>query len=136
MKDTVIKVENVSEYAAIISLLFNYGYRHYDGRKFETLTKEWGNGVVAEYSWVFIDNWEETFSGYRKNTHHSGLNYDFLSFVEGLAFLTDPEKKIGKIDIGDYKECVYNKKEISVGCQTIPFETIEKLYNGMKALKN
>jgi len=133
MQDTIIKVENISEYAAIVSLLFTYRYRHYDDKNFETLTKDWGNGVIAEYSWVCVDSRAKSFCGYKKSSSLDGLGK--VSFVEGLAFLTK-ELKTAKIDIGEYKACVYNENQVSVGCQTIPFETIEKLYNGMKALKN
>jgi hypothetical protein len=135
MKDKVIKTENITEYAAIVSLLLSNKYKHYGRRSFETLTKEWGTGVMKEYSWVCVDLREDTFCGYKKDAADYG-NKNFLTFAEGLAFLTKPEQKTGKINIGEFKACVYDAKQVSVGCQTIPFETVEKLYNGMKALKN
>jgi hypothetical protein len=131
MKDRIIKVENVSEYAAIISLLFNYGYYHYDDKVFKELTEEWD--TKNDYPWVCVDHLNKSFCGFVKRFLSD--EKDYLTFAEGLAFLTD-DLKTEKIDIGEYKNCVYNKKQVSVGCQTIPFETVEKLYNGMKSLKN
>jgi hypothetical protein len=135
MKDKVIKTENITEYAAIVSLLLSNKYSHFSARSFETLTKEWGSGMMRGYSWVCVDLREDTFCGYKKDAEFYG-DKEILTFAEGLAFLTNPQPKTGKINIGDYKACVYDAKKVNVGCQTILFETVENLYNVMKALKN
>lgn len=39
-------------------------------------------------------------------------------------------------NLGDYSTIISNGNVIKVGCQTISFETIEKVYNEMKKLRN
>lgn len=40
------------------------------------------------------------------------------------------------VNLGGYSTIIDNGNEIKVGCQTISFEAIEKVYNEMKKLRN
>jgi hypothetical protein len=98
----------------VVATLRNGGVRVYEGT----------TGFDVEYPVLFWD-------GYGLTQIISSPQSPLLSLEEFLEqfIATDKTMRIGEYD------AVFNDKEVKVGCQTIPYDIVKKLYEAMTKMR-
>ena len=130
----VFKSENAAHRKAILAALFEIGLK-------------WHDGADGEYAPQRVED-EFPFDEYPiivwdKEEYSSGIGlfgdsdiYDKYNSLD--SFLKEEANNIPKItviDLNDDCEAKIKRDSIEVGCQTIPFEKVEEVYNIMKELR-
>lgn len=129
-----IKLSNKEHHRAMIAILKSYGFKIFDDSPMDAYTDR----AFDDYNSIVVTFEYKTIAG----NAGSGRDYDImLSFKDDLPkileilatpIVTLPEPiKISST----YKVVFHEDKSIEVGCQTISFNLLEKIYNTAKDIK-
>lgn len=123
-----IKLMDEKNLKAFITLLYNFGYKHYQGLSLEDCIENYEN---SSYSYYTLKTTDKTFSG-KMGTPYLVYEDQLPEIVE---YLTNPDKTIKIQDVGDY-EAIVTRSGVKVGCQTITPEKVEEIYNALQSVKH
>jgi len=122
-----IKLNDDKNLKAFITLLYKFGYAHYQGLNLERCIENYKDSCYSHFTLNTID---KTFWG-KKMVNF--LEYE-TQLPEIVELLTNPEKVIKISGVGDY-EAIVSKTGVEVGCQTITPEKVVEIYNALQSLK-
>jgi hypothetical protein len=100
----------------VIATLRDEGVQVYEGT----------TGFDVKYPVLFWDGYSLT-----QITEPPSQSYKLLSLEGFLEQFISTDKTMR---IGDY-DAVFNDKEVKVGCQTIPYDIVKKLYEAMTEMR-
>lgn len=118
------RIKNITEYKVLLTILFEYGIKHYENKSFDHLVTFWNEN--QEYSDVGVDLDKKTFCGYYEDDNYLDV---FSNMKDLVAILS-----VNIITVGDYK-ATYDKHNIKVGCQTLSYAKIKEVYEAMNKLQ-
>lgn len=130
----VFKSESAVHRKAILAALLEVGLKWHDGDDGDLTPKEIEERFPFEDYPVIVWDKEDSDSGL-------GICGDVYSYDKYNSLDSFLKKEAGKIsgiitvDLTDDYEAKINKDNIEVGCQVIPFEKVEEVYNKMKELR-